>query len=209
MAIRYNLTAQPRTVTGKKTRFLRRQGIVPASVYGHGRPSQAVQVSAEALDAVLSRTAPATLIGLRLPGGSSTVVVREVQRDPRKGTVIHVDFHEVSLTEAIRAEIPVHLTGVSPAARHGEGALVQNLHTLEVEGLPTRIPPTINVDVSGLVALHESIYVRDLVLPRGVKVLSDGDDPVVSLTAAQSADETAVELAAEPARVTRERGEEV
>jgi large subunit ribosomal protein L25 len=210
MATRLEMSAQPRTVTGKKTRFLRREGAIPAHIYGHGTASQSVQVNAGAVSRLLSLATPTTLVSLKLEGAAQplTVLVREVQREPRTGAVLHVDFYEVRMTERIRAEVPVHLVGTSPAVSDGIGALTQNLHTIEVEALPGDLPPALEVDVSGLMAAHDSVYVRDLSVPRGVTIHAVADDAVVTVTAIRREELEEGETAAEPERVAREREEE-
>lgn len=211
MAVRLEVTARPRTVTGKKTRFLRRDGEIPANIYGHGMGSVAVQVSEEALSRLLTRAAATTLVTLKLQGTAQpyTVMVREVQREPRSGQILHVDFYQVRMTERIRTEVPVHLTGTAPGVRSGAGTLTQNLRMVEIEALPSELPAALEVDISGLVAAHDTVYVRDLRVPRGVTVHADADDPVASIAPERPAEEEEAAAPVEPERITRERAEEV
>lgn len=210
MAVRLEIQAKPRTVTGKKTRFLRRDGEIPANIYGHGVESVAVQVPEVSLKRLLARAAPTSLVNVNLQGTGQpyTVMVREVQRDPRNGQYLHVDFYSVRLSERIRSEVPIHLVGTAPGVRAGAGTLTQNLRTIEVEGLPDELPAALEVDISGLEAAHDTVYVRNLRVPAGVTVHADPDGPVASISP-ERAEEEEESAAVEPERVVRERGEEV
>ncbi|MBI4498772.1 MAG: 50S ribosomal protein L25 [Chloroflexi bacterium] len=208
---RLELASRPRSVTGKKVRFLRRQGMTPANIYGHGMASVAVEVASLPLQRLLRGVGRATLVTLHLEGTREpyTVMVRDVQRHPVTGDMLHADFYQVRMTERLRAEIPVHVSGTAPAVERGEGILVQNLRTIEVEALPADLPASVEVDVSGLDAVHDSVYARDVRLLQGVTLLTDPEEPIVSVALSRAEEEAAAEEAvAEPERITRERAEE-
>lgn len=206
----FSLAAQPRTVTGKKTRFLRRAGAIPANIYGHNFPSQAVQVPTEALTSLLLRANSTSLVNLRVAGAAGPVMVmlRDVQREPRTGSLIHVDFYVVQMGESTRVEVPIHAVGVAPAVRNLGATLVQSMRSVEVEALPNLLPSAIEVDVSGLTELHDTVYVRDLKVGRGVVVHAPADEPVFSAAPTRTEAENAEGVTAEPQRVTRERSED-
>lgn len=212
MATRLEMSAARRTVTGKKTRFLRREGKIPGNIYGHDMASTAVQVNAAALHRLLARATPTTLVYLKLEDAAQPypVMVREVQREPRTGAILHVDFYQVRMSERIRTEVPIHVVGTAPAVRSGIGTLTLNRRTIEVEALPTDLPGALEVDVSGLEAVHDTVFVRDLRAPRGVTIHADPDEPVASIaTARTEAEEAEAEaVPAEPERIARERAEE-
>ena len=197
MPIQIELTAEPRTVTGRRVKELRRQGWVPAVAYGHRRAPRALQVEAKALDKVLARAGESRLISLTVRGddSSQTVLVREVQRDILSRRPLHVDFYEVVMTEKLRATVPLHFVGRSPLVTTGEAILNEALTEVEVECLPADLPEFIEVDVSVLTDFDATIFVKDLTVPPGVEILNNPDEPVASLSGAR---EEVEEMAAAP-----------
>jgi large subunit ribosomal protein L25 len=152
-----------------------------------------------------------TLVNLKVEGIRQpvTVMVRDVQREPRTGAVLHVDFYAVRMSERIRTEVPVHLVGTAPVVSDGIGMLTQTLRTVEVDALPNELPGALEADISGLTAVHDSVFVRDLKVPPGVTVHADGDSVVASVSQVRSAaEEEEAAPAAEPERVAPEREEE-
>ena len=171
------LEVEPRAAWRKKVRFLRRQGIIPANIYGHKVASTAVQVAAASLQRVLAQASRNALITLRVMGESSsrTVMVRTAQRDPLNGALLHVDFYQVQMTEKIRTEVPVVLVGKAPAVEAHGGVLLQGLSSVTIECLPGDMPSAVEVDISSLTELDQALRVRDLVLNAAVTVLTDPD----------------------------------
>lgn len=169
------LPVEHRAVRGKKVRFLRRQGIVPANVYGHRIASTAVQVAAAPLSRILAQDARNALITLRVTGEPNlrTVMVRAVQRNPLDGALLHIDFYQVQMTEKIRTEVHVVLVGEAPAVEVHRGVLLQGVSSVTIECLPGDMPSAVEVDVSGLAELDQALRVKDLVLDSGVTVLTD------------------------------------
>jgi large subunit ribosomal protein L25 len=175
------LRAEPRSIVGKKVRFLRRQGIVPGNVYGH-TASAAVQFAARDIEQTIHRAGKTNLVTLAVAGGEpTTVLVKGWQRHPYKGDLLHVDFYRVMMTETLRVDIPLRLTGDAPAVKLTGGTPFQTLAALSVECLPGDIPEAIEVDISGLAEDDASIYVRDLAMPSGVNVLTDTDEMIVKI----------------------------
>ncbi len=189
------LVVDPRVVTGKKVKALRRQGIIPAHLYGHGTESIAVQAPVQSVTNLLRTAGRNAIIDLQINGESEprAVVLRGVQRDPVTSELVHVDFFQISLTEKLRTEVPLILTGDAPAVAVYNGVLLQNLDTLTVEGLPMDIPEHIEVDVSRLDQLDSSIFVRDLRVPASVQVQTDLDQVVAKVAAPRLAAEVARE----------------
>lgn len=177
------LTAEPRTILGKKVQTLRRQGLVPAVLYGHRTDPVCLQVGTPELNRVLARTGGNRLIALTVGDGKDThmALAREVQRDVITGSPLHVDFYEVTMTEKIRVEVPVVLVGESPVVARGEGMLLSMLDTIEIECLPGDLLDRIEVNVSGLEAFDQAIYVRDLETPPSVAWVSEGDEMIVKV----------------------------
>jgi len=167
---------------------LRRDGMVPAVVYGLGTDTQSISVPARELQHMLSGASGAnTLITLRLGGKEELALARQIQRHPVKGTLVHVDFIRVRADVAVAADIPVHLEGEAEGAKRG-GVLEQSIFSLSVEAKPADIPPSISFDVSEL-QIGDQVHVRDLTVPAGVTVTNDPEELVVQVVAPRGAEE--------------------
>jgi large subunit ribosomal protein L25 len=175
------LTGSLRERSGKgPARQARLQGRIPGVLYGHGQAARSVAVdSREFINAVRQIEGGNMIVSLRLEGGERTALVREVQRDPLSHEILHLDFQEVSLTERVRVEVALHLTGASPGVKEG-GILETITRHVEVECLATQIPDAMDVDVSAL-GIGDSVHVRDLAVPQGVTVLADADLTVATV----------------------------
>jgi large subunit ribosomal protein L25 len=192
------LRAQPRVVRGKKVRFLRREGLVPASLYGPGVAPAALQLPARELDHALRQMTTTTLAALEIDGEPTRqVLVREVQRHPVNERTLHVDFFAMPMDVTIRADVPVHFIGEAPAVTTLGGTLVRSAETVQVEALPTDLPQRFEVDLSGLTEFHHAIHASDLDLPRGVTLLTPGETALVTVLPARVEAEVAAEAAAE------------
>ena len=190
-----------REVLGKKVKYLRRQSITPVHVFGHGIESLALQCNAKELERVLSQAGQTRLINLKLGKEKKprTVVVREFDRDWRKGQLVHVDFYQVKMEEKIRVEIPVVLLGEAPALKSKTNMLDHELGTFTVECLPGRIPSSIEVDISSLTELDQTIRVKDIALDKDITVINNPDLVVakISLRPVEKVEEKVVEEAVE------------
>ena len=173
------LDVEHRSTTGKKVRALRRQKITPVHVYGKGIPSLSLQVDTVELYRTLNLVGRTTPLTLRVNGDEHFVVVREVQRHPVSDQLIHVDFLQVSRTERMRVEVPLVIEGEAPAARIEETMMSQDLHSVEVEGLPTDLPSSLTVDISSLDELDKAIRAADLELPPSVDLVTDPEALIV------------------------------
>jgi large subunit ribosomal protein L25 len=196
-----DLKVANREILGKKVKHLRRQGITPVHVFGHGIESLALQCDTKELERVLSQAGQTKLISLKLAKEKKprTVVVREFDRDWRRGELVHVDFYQVKMEEKIRLEVPVVLVGESPALESKANMLDHELSTLTVECLPARIPSGIEVDVSSLAELHQAIRVKDVSLDNDIAVLNNPDLVVakISLRPVEKVEEKVAEEVAE------------
>lgn len=175
------LAAQKRTALGKQVKQLRREGWVPAVMYGHGFDSVSLQFEERNLTKLLSHVGGSQIISIKIKGQKQPemVLVRDVQRDVIKRTLLHVDFYRVDVTERLTTEIPLTLLSESPVTQLGEGILLQGISAIEVECLPGDLVDTIAVDLADLVELDQGVYVRDLAIPAGIDVLTDPDDMIV------------------------------
>jgi len=160
---------------------LRREGQLPGIVYGLDTDAVSVTVNAHQLGSILSsKTGANTLISLQLDGRTELALARQVQRDPVKGTLIHVDFVRVRADQTIQAEVRLNLSGQPEGVSQG-GMLEQVLHSLTVEGLPGQLPNEIEHDVSAL-DLGDQLRVGDVQLPAGVNVTNDVDELVAMIS---------------------------
>jgi large subunit ribosomal protein L25 len=209
------LSATPRSDKGKGVaRTLRRNGQVPAVIYGHSREAQSLAVPARELDRLLQHiSAESTVVELSIDGRTSRTLIREIQRHPFKRMILHVDFQELVAGETVTVRIPLILVGVPAEVRSGGAIMDQTMRELEIEVDPVNMPNHIDVDVSELTIGH-SIHVRDLKLPAGVTALVDEDASVVVIQAARAVTEEVVAVedpdaaaAAEP-EVIRAKKEE-
>lgn len=206
---RKELPVEPREVTGKKVAFLRRNGVLPANIYGRGLASVSVQVSIDAMNKTLHAGTANEVIDVKIAGESEVrpVVIHKIQRHPLTGNPLHADLFQVSLREKIRADVPLVVVGRSEAIETFSGVLVHSLETLHIEALPLDIPAHIEVDITAITELEMSVHVRDLPIPGNVTVLNDGDLVVVKVAAPRVADEPETE-GADIAGVEGEEGAE-
>ena len=177
------LNAELRSITGKAVRHLRREGVVPAVMYGHRTEPVSLKIQERALRQVLREAGTTRLITLNVGGlkGSKRVLVRELQRDAVRHDILHVDLYEVVMTERITAEVPVVLIGESPPVDNSEGILFQGLDTIEIECLPGDLPPSIEVNLAELTFIDDAVLVRDLKLSDAIEVLSEPEDIIVKI----------------------------
>ncbi len=173
------LIAERRDETGSRPsgRF-RRDGRVPAVVYGLGQENATVTVPARDLGHILSGGAN-TVVNLVLDGAGQLTLVRQVQRHPVRGEYLHVDFVRVSADVAVTAEVPLHLTGEPEGVKNG-GMLEQQLFSVTVEAIPSAIPSAIEHDVSAMV-IGDQLHVRDLVVPAGAMLQHEPDELVAQV----------------------------
>ena len=176
------LTLDARPADGQSLKALRRQGRLPAIVYGHAVDPLPVAVDGREFVRAFAKAGRTQLLDLQV--GSEPVrkaLIREVQRSPRTGDLLHVDFYQVNLLEKIESEVPIELEGEVEIVTKGEADLLHAMHALKVECLPTDLPPAIVVDVSGLKEVDDEIRVRDLKVPDGCEIKDDPDDLVVKV----------------------------
>src|SRR5512143_3981055 len=202
------LKATRRDVIGKQVKALRRSGKLPAVIYG--RHTEPVNITLDAHNAslALSKVGSSSLITIDVDGTEYPALVRERQRDYIKNRLTHVDFLAVSLTEKLRAEVRIELTGVSVAVKDFDAVLVTGLHSLTVECLPSDLPDHITVDIAPLAKVGDSIHVRDVSLGDKVQILDDPDEMIVNATYAKVEVEAPTAEAAEAAVAPEAEGAE-
>ena len=200
MADAQKIAIRPRALTGKKVSRLRREGVLPGVVFGGHKDSTPVQTDLKEFERGYRRWGNTTLISLEgLPDGEQSVLIHDVSRSTLTGLLLHVDFQRVSLTEKVRAAVPLHFAGESPAVKGG-GVLVHAMSEVNVEAFPQDIPHAIEVDLSKLLEIDDSLYVRDLIVDTTkVELLDDTDDLVVRVVPVRIEEEAAAPAAAVPA----------
>ncbi len=208
----WQLTAQVRTVTGKQVNRLRREGWIPAVIYGPGAESRPLQVLAREAEEIVARAGTSHLITLTIgKEPAQQVLLRGIQRDPIRRNLLHLDLYRVEMDKPITMEIPIVLTGSSPVLERREGILIQGKQTLEIECLPRNLIEAVEADLSVLTEIDQQITVGDLVLPPTIRVLDDPDEMVVRINPLEAApEEEAVPepSAAEPELVRRRKAVE-
>jgi len=183
------LKASKRDVSGKQVKAMRREGRLPAVIYGRHVEPIKISLDAHSASLALSRLTSSTIVNIDVEGTVYPTLVREKQRNYIKSTLLHVDFLAVNLKEKIRTQVRVDITGTSPAVKDFNAVLVTNINTLEVECLPTDLPERFVVDISELKQVGDGIRVGDLVVPEEVRVLTDPDEMIVVTTFSKAEEE--------------------
>jgi large subunit ribosomal protein L25 len=189
------LKAAERKILGKKTKLLRRQGVTPVHIFGHNVASRALQCDTAQLKNVVAHAGATRLIRLTIDGDKEprSVFVREVQRDALGKYLLHVDLYEVKKGVKVAFTVPIILVGEAPAMKGKNRMLSRGITSLNIECVPEKVPPQIEVDVSGLKELDQPLLVKDIVLDASITVHADPDQLVVKVT------ETGLKEAAEEA----------
>jgi len=210
------LKVDSRSETGKKNaKDLRNKGLVPAVVYKGGKSALGLKLAVRDLEEILHTKAGANvIITLKVSGADEkvkdkTVIIKEIQRDPVKDRVLHIDFNEISLTDTLKVNVPVTAHGEAIGVKKDNGVLEHVIRELHVECLPTAIPERIEIDVANL-NIGDAVYVKNVAVPEGVKVLNDPELIVMILKPphVEVPKEEVVEEAAEPELIRKKKEEE-
>jgi large subunit ribosomal protein L25 len=208
-----SLSATRRSGTGKgNARALRREGQIPAVIYGHARESQPLAISARDLEKLLSHiSADNTVVEIAVDGGTSRALIREIQRHPFKRAILHVDFQEIVAGEKMTVRVPLRLIGTPVGVRLGGGIIDHTLRELTISVDPASMPNQIEVDITDL-ELGQSIHVAGIKVPDGVTVLDEPGAAVVVIATPRAAVETVVAevepTSAEPEVIRAKKPEE-
>lgn len=184
------LKASPRKILGKKVKAIRREGQIPAILYGRKFTSLPLTLSQKEFADIASGAGEATIINLEMPLQQPVkVLIRNIQRDPVTDNFVHVDFYKLDMKQEIQTEIPLEFIGTSPAVEELEGNLITNKDSIKVECLPDKLVSKIEVDVSILKTFEDLIHVGELNIPEGIKVLDEKEDVVAQVTPPRSEEE--------------------
>jgi len=200
------LKADVREKSGKaNAKELRRKDMIPAVVYKGGKGALSLQLARGDLNQILhTKAGENVIVTLKIAGADAkakdkTVLIKEIQREPIRNLILHVDFNEISLTETLKVNVPLAAHGEAVGVKADGGTLEHVMWELQVECLPTAIPEKITVEVSGM-KIGDAVYVKDIKVPEGVKVLNDPEliamivkPPKIEVPKEEAAAEGAVE----------------
>jgi large subunit ribosomal protein L25 len=179
---RPKLTATSRTVTGKKVAYLRRDGQLPAVVYGRGLPSDSVSVNAHEFEQLRRHAGANTLIDLSVDGGKPTpILVHDVQLHRVTRVPLHADLYVVRMTEELTVDVPLVAEGESEAIENAGGTLMRAIEHVRMRALPDHLPQSIHYSIESLRTFDDAVHVRDLTIPSDATLLTDGDEVVAKV----------------------------
>jgi large subunit ribosomal protein L25 len=173
------LQAQIRTIFKKAVASLLKQDIIPAEIYGHKFENKHISVSRKEFTKVFNEAGETGIVTIALDGKNYPVLVHSVEFNHLTDAIVHIDFYAVNMNEKTTAEIPLHLIGEAPAVKELGGVLVKALEKIEVEAFPADLVPHIDVDISKLTELNQSIHIKDLQVSAKIKVLSEPSTVIV------------------------------
>jgi len=183
------IQAEKRDVVGKKVKALRREGKLPGVIYGYSINPISIVMDSHSASRTLARTSSSTLVTIALEGKEYPTLVREKQLDFIRHSLIHVDFLAVSMTEKLTANVAVFIEGEAPAVKNFGAILLTGLTELEVECLATDLPEKFTVDASVLTEIGSGIYVKDVIAPESVEILTDPEEMIAVATAPAAEEE--------------------
>jgi large subunit ribosomal protein L25 len=176
------LKADKREVTGRKVKNLRKDGLLPANIFGKKIKSQSIQIDQAEFQKIFKEVGETGLVELQIGNDKRPVLISNLQVDPISGLPIHADLYQVDLKEKVTAQVPVELTGESPAEKQGLGTVVQQLDEVEVEALPADLPDHFTVDLTKLEKVDDAMFVKDLdVDTKKVEIKDDPEQIVVKV----------------------------
>lgn len=173
------LQAEKRDIIGKKVKSLRRQGFVPAVIYGRDFNSLPIQVPLKDFERVYTEAGESAIVYLNVNNQDYPTIIQDVARDPVSDRFLHIDFYKVRLDEKIKAKVPLNFIGESPAVKELGGILVKNISEIEVEGFPQDLPHQINVDISLLKEFKDHVLVKDLSISGKLETKADPEAIIV------------------------------
>jgi large subunit ribosomal protein L25 len=180
---KYVLEAKKREIIGKQVKALRREGLLPAVIYGSDIEPMPLTLNTNEVRQILSVTGANTLITIKIGKKEHLALVRDLQREVINRNLLHIDFQAVSMEETISTTVPVLVVGESPAVKELNALLVTSLDYLQIEAKAKDLPDTISVDVSELVQIGDNILVKDLIISGDVNILDDSELTVVVVAA--------------------------
>lgn len=189
----HQITVEKRETNKRSLAQTRSHGLVPGVLYGGpDRSAVAVATKSSAFDKLYATAGTSTLVDCAFAGAASVkVLIQDVQYDPVSGSVLHVDFRQINMTETMRLTVPLEFIGDAPAVRELGGTLVHAVNEVEIECLPTDLVTNITVDVGILATFNDQLTVKDITVPKGITILNNPDDAIAHVEAPRSEEELA------------------
>ena len=181
------LSVKLRQETGHKNKAIRKQGLVPAILYGHKIKNLNLSIKEQNIEKMYKQAGESTLIKLSIAADKDEsvkermVLIHSVSKDPVSGKIVHVDFYQVKMDELTTVEVPLIFVGESEAVETDKGVLIKNIQVVEIEALPQDLPSEIEVDISVLKTFDDNIYIKDLKIPEKSKIKNNPEDSVASV----------------------------
>jgi large subunit ribosomal protein L25 len=206
---KHTLKAEKRKILGQKVKTLRKEGVLPANIYGKKVKSLAIQIPMNEFEKVYKEAGETGIIEIAVDSSKRPVLINNVQVHPVTDMLIHVDFLQIDLKEKVTADVPVDLIGESPAEKSGLGTVVQQMNEIEVEALPTDLPEKFEIDLSKLTKVDMAVLVKDLdVDKKKVEIKSDAEQILVKVEPPRKEEEVIAPVETEEEEGVTEEGEE-
>lgn len=201
------LTSSKRKIVGRKVKLIRKEGLVPANVFGKKIKSLAISVKSQEFRKIFSKSGATGIIYLDVSEEKTPrpVLVSAIQKHPLKGTLLHIDFRQVDLSEKVKAEVPIRIIDESPAVKDKNGVLVSVLSQVMVEALPADLPEFLEISIQGLVEIGQSVHVKDIKIDKTKVKIEEEEDETVAIVQEPRVEEVEVKPAVET--VVAEGGE--
>ncbi|HUX35638.1 MAG TPA: 50S ribosomal protein L25 [Candidatus Paceibacterota bacterium] len=177
-----DLTVKTRENLGKGNSALRKEGFIPAELYGRGFENAHIAINKKDFQKAFEEAGESTIINLVIGSDKRPALVHDIQKDFLTDEIIHIDFHQVRMDEKIKAHVPLEFIGEAPAIKEYAGVLNKTISEIEVEALPGNLPRHFEVDISSLKELNQSFYVSDLKVPKGVEIMVEPDTVIATVT---------------------------
>ncbi len=184
-----SIKADKREIIGKKVSKLRKEGFVPAVLYGKKEASVAITVPLKDFERIWKEAGESTVIEITGLGDEKEALIHDVDVEPVYGSIRHVDFYAIEKGKKVRVAVPLSFIGVAPAEKELGGTLVKVLHELEIESLPKDLPQEIEVDISSLIDFETQIHAKDIKLPERVILMADAEEVVALVQEAKEEEE--------------------
>jgi large subunit ribosomal protein L25 len=209
MAVELNV--QKREILGRAVKSLRKKGLIPAELYGHGFNNLHLSVPLRDFSSAFKQAGESSLLKLKIEGEKDkeiNVLIHDISRHPLTDEILQVDFYQVRMDEKIRTSVPLHFIGEAPAIKEKDGILVKAMQEIEIEALPVNLPQSIEVDLSPLVDIGASIYVKDIKSDKNVKLLVEPDTVVATVTEKAKEEEVPPAITVEEVKIEGEEKKE-
>ncbi len=183
------ITSEPRSIFGRKTKSLREEGHIPAVLYGFEVEPVSITLNRNELERLYREAGESTVIALVVDGKEHNVLIQEIQRDPVSDLIVHADFRRIDMSQKVEASINISFVGEAAAVKELGGVFMRNLEEVEVLALPSALVREIEIDISPLETFDDALRVKDLKVPAGIEILSDGEMPIASVQAPRTQEE--------------------